>query len=260
MSHYNISFVGAGKVTEALCQEFHQIGHVIRTIVSTGRQNGERLAELSGAKWSSSPVFGNGNDIIIAAVPDNKLVQVLEAIKCSGDTIVAHTAASFGLEVFPDTIIKRGLFYPLQTFSTGRKANLNEIPVFIEASDEETDSVLKDIASSVGCKIYETDAERRRMLHVAAVFVSNFTNHMLTSGKEISSVAGFSFDILIPLIRETVSKAIENGPEKSQTGPAIRHDLNTLEKHKELLSFSPEMRRMYEEVSKSIMDYYKDLK
>lgn len=260
MSLYNISFLGAGKVAEALSLEFHRKGHVIGTIVSPGIQNGPRLAELSNAKWSSSPVFGNGIDIIIVAVPDHKLADALAEIECSSDTIVAHTAGSFGLEVFPYTINKKGLFYPLQTFSKGRKTSLNDIPVFIEASDEETGSVMKDLASSAGCKIFEADTESRRMLHVAAVFVSNFTNHMLTSGKQISSMAGFSFEILIPLIRETILKAMENGPENSQTGPAVRHDLITLEKHMDLLSFSPELRKLYNEVSKSISEHYKDLK
>ena len=260
MSLYNISFLGAGKVAEALSLEFHRNGHVIGTIVSPESQNGQRLADLTNAKWSSSPVFGNEHNIIIVAVPDHKLAQVLAEIQCSSDTIVAHTAGSFGLEVFPGTINKKGLFYPLQTFSKGRKTTLNEIPLFIEASDEETRSVLKDLASSAGCLIFEAGTESRCMLHTAAVFVSNFTNHMLTAGKQISSVAGFSFDILVPLIRETIQKAIENSPENSQTGPAIRNDLITLEKHLELLSFSPELRRLYDEVSKSISEHYKDLK
>lgn len=260
MSLYKISFLGAGKVAEALSLEFRRKGHVIGTIVSPGNHNGQRLADLSGAKWSSSPLFGLGDDIIIVAVPDHKLADALTEIQCGSDTIVAHTAASFGLDVFPVTINKKGLFYPLQTFSKGRKTALYEIPVFIEASDEETGSVLKDLASSAGCKIFEADTRSRQMLHVAAVFVSNFTNHMLTSGKQISSMAGFSFDILKPLITETILKAIETGPENSQTGPAIRHDLITLEKHLELLSFSPELKKLYDEVSKSISEHYKDLK
>jgi predicted short-subunit dehydrogenase-like oxidoreductase (DUF2520 family) len=94
------------------------------------------------------------------------------------------------------------------------------------------------------------------MLHVAAVFVSNFTNYMLTSGKEISDKAGYSFELLQPLIIETINKAITAGPVASQTGPAVRYDLNTIEKHSELLSFSPELKNIYKELSESIMNFY----
>jgi predicted short-subunit dehydrogenase-like oxidoreductase (DUF2520 family) len=95
------------------------------------------------------------------------------------------------------------------------------------------------------------------MLHLAAVFVNNFTNHMLRTGKEIASMAGFSFEVLEPLVNETISKALDIGPENSQTGPAVRNDLNTIEKHLDLLSFSPEMQDMYREITRSIITYNK---
>jgi hypothetical protein len=79
---------------------------------------------------------------------------------------------------------------------------------------------------------------------------------MLTVGKEVTLKAGFSFDLLEPLIIETISKAIESGPENSQTGPAFRNDKNTIEKHLELLSFSPELQILYKELTLSIIKYY----
>lgn len=260
MSVYKISFLGAGRVAESLCLEFLSRGHIIKQIVSPGKINGTALAKLSGAGWSAKPEFDTETEIIIAALPDRELKAALSVIKCHSKTIVVHTAGSFGLEVFPEAAFSKGVFYPLQTFSKGRKINFAEVPVFIEASDEKTIKVLDSLATSAGCSVYRTDKVQRTMLHAAAVFVSNFTNHMLTAGKEVSSKAGFPFEILVPLIRETIEKAIEKGPEKSQTGPAIRHDSNTIEKHMELLSFSPELRSVYAEVTRAITEYYKELK
>jgi predicted short-subunit dehydrogenase-like oxidoreductase (DUF2520 family) len=260
MSVYNISFLGAGKVAGSLCIELLGKGHKIKQIVSPGKVNGPALANLSGAKWSALPVFEEDTDIIIAALPDKELQTALKNIKCNRKAIVVHTAGSFGLEIFPEMPNGKGVFYPLQTFSKGRKIKFSEVPVFIEASDEQTGRVLDTLALSLGCRVYRTDKDQRRMLHAAAVFVSNFTNHMLTAGKEISSKAGFPFEILVPLIRETIDKAIENSPELSQTGPAIRDDVNTIEKHMELLSFSPELKTVYVEVTRAITEYYKDLK
>ena len=94
------------------------------------------------------------------------------------------------------------------------------------------------------------------MLHLAAVFICNFTNHMLTAGMEVAEKAGVPFEILYPLLQETVSKALSIGPDKSQTGPAVRNDQNTIEKHLELLSFSPDLQNIYREITISIINYY----
>ena len=118
-------------------------------------------------------------------------------------------------------------------------------------------AILKDIAESIGSKVHFIDTEHRRLLHVAAVFACNFTNHMLTAGKQITQKAGFTFEVLKPLINETVMKALEAGPENSQTGPAYRSDIGTIKRHIDLLSFSPELQGIYKEVTKSIMKFYK---
>jgi predicted short-subunit dehydrogenase-like oxidoreductase (DUF2520 family) len=257
MHHYNIAFAGAGKVASALMAELHSKGHSIIHVVSPHRETGEKTALEYGATWSDKPLFADNTDIVIVAVPDHILGEVLASVKCSSKTVVAHTAGSFGLEIFPSGIVRRGVFYPLQTFTHGRIVSFPEIPLFTEAEDSYSESLLLSLGESLGCRVYRSDLPHRQLLHVAAVFVSNFTNYMLTSGKEISGKAGFSFDILQPLIIETVNKALQNGPDNSQTGPAVRYDLNTIEKHRELLSFSPELRKIYTEISGSIMKHYK---
>jgi predicted short-subunit dehydrogenase-like oxidoreductase (DUF2520 family) len=257
MAHYNVSFAGAGRVAGALCMEMSCSGISIRQIVSETAKNGKSLAGRCKASWSSDLVFYDPVDIIIVAVPDHRLQEVLGNIRCPGKTVVAHTAGSFGLEMFPDTLKHKGIFYPLQTFSGERKISFRDQPFFIEASDLKTSGILKSLAEELRGKVYSVDTEHRKMLHLAAVFACNFTNHMLTAGKEIASKAGFHFEVLEPLIRETISKALENGPDNSQTGPAIRNDQNTIGKHLDLLSFSPELQRVYREVTESIIQHYK---
>jgi predicted short-subunit dehydrogenase-like oxidoreductase (DUF2520 family) len=257
MNRYRISFAGAGNVASSLSIRLKEKGHLVHQIISRNREKGTALANLCDAQWSDKPEFDLINDIVIVAVPDRSVSSVLENIKCGDGTIVVHTAGSYGLEVFPSSVRKCGVFYPLQTFSKGREIDITDIPVFIEANDRETCNLLGTLAESLGCRAVFSDTEHRRLLHVAAVFVSNFTNYMLTSGERISARAGFSPDLLRPLINETVSKALEQGPSRSQTGPAIRFDYNTIEKHLELLSFSPELQTVYEEISRSIMNFYK---
>jgi predicted short-subunit dehydrogenase-like oxidoreductase (DUF2520 family) len=257
MAHSNISFAGAGRVAGALCREMFRAGFKILQIVSENDANGRLTAGSCGAEWSSALDFNDSNDIIIVAVPDHRLKEVLSGIRCSSRTLIVHTAGSCGLEVFPSRIEKTGVFYPLQTFSIGREVSLKDLPFFIEAKDESSRQTLVTLAETLGGKAFFADSESRKLLHVSAVFVNNFTNFMLTEGIEIASRAGFSPEILEPLIRETINKALENGPSSSQTGPAIRNDIDTIKKHIELLSFSPDLQKLYSEVTQSILKHYK---
>jgi predicted short-subunit dehydrogenase-like oxidoreductase (DUF2520 family) len=257
MYQNNISFAGAGRVASALCKELFYSGFKIDIVASETEISGRSLADSCKAVWSSDLLFPDSTKVVIVAVPDHKLKSVLEGLRCSSGTMVAHTAGSYGLDIFPEKIKQKGIFYPLQTFSKNRKINFMGLPFLLESSDEGSSEFLKKMAESIGGKVHFVDTGHRRMLHLAAVFACNFTNYMLTVGKEVALKAGFSFEILDPLIKETISKAMDSGPENSQTGPAIRHDQNTIEKHLELLSFSPEFQRIYNEMTLSIIEYYK---
>jgi len=258
MNQQRISFAGAGRVGGALCRGLFRTGFRIDLIASKTAGSGRFLAESCSAYWSSDLIFPDTTDIIIVAVPDHRLKGVLEAIRCQPGTLIAHTAGSIGLDIFPEQDNPKGIIYPLQTFSQGRDVSFIDLPFLIEASDEHSSLILKNLVESIGGKVHFVDTERRRILHLAAVFVCNFTNHMITEGKDISARAGFSFEVLKPLINETISKALTIGPDNSQTGPAIRNDRNTIKKHFELLSFSPELQSLYKEVTMSIIKYYKD--
>jgi len=257
MTLYSLSFAGAGRVAGALCREMYSKGINIRHIVSESQTGAKVLADECGASYSTSLSFDEPADIIMVAVPDHRLKEVLSSIECPENTLVAHTAGSFGLEVFPSRLKHTGVFYPLQTFSKNRKISFSDLPFFLEASSSEKEAMLKNLAESIGGKVYVVDKEHRKLLHLAAVFVCNFVNHILTAGKEITTRAGFSYEVLEPLIAETVSKAMELGPDHSQTGPAVRNDKNTIAKHIDLLSFSPELQNIYKEVTESIIKYYK---
>jgi predicted short-subunit dehydrogenase-like oxidoreductase (DUF2520 family) len=257
VKQYRISFIGAGKVSGALCRQMHMSGFRIQKIVSRTGETGRSLARSCEASWSSVYDFSDSEDLIIVAVPDDKLPEILSQIKCPDNTVVAHTAGSLGLDLFPSSLRHTGVFYPLQTFSGNRNILFSDLPFFLEASDDYSSAILKDIAESIGSKVHFIDTDHRRLLHVAAVFACNFTNHMLTAGKQITQKAGFTFEVLKPLIYETVMKAMEEGPELSQTGPAYRSDIGTIKRHIDLLSFSPELQGIYKEVTKSIMKFYK---
>jgi predicted short-subunit dehydrogenase-like oxidoreductase (DUF2520 family) len=234
-------------------------GYNIELIASLSEAGGGSLADACGASWSQVPEFPPSADLIIVAVPDHSLAGVLSDLRCGSETLVVHTAGSFGLEVFPEHIKRRGVFYPLQTFSMDRIVDFNGLPFLLESSDSQVSSILEELTNSIGGKFLFADRERRIMIHLAAVFICNFTNHMLTEGRQVAEKAGVPFELFFPLLQETVSKAIDLGPEKSQTGPAVRNDENTIRKHIELLSFSPDLQKIYKELTMSIIKYHSKL-
>jgi predicted short-subunit dehydrogenase-like oxidoreductase (DUF2520 family) len=256
MIPHNISFAGAGRVASALGKRISQKGIKIDLIVSLTEVRGRKLAEECNASWSADLAFPSSTNMVIVAVPDHNLKAVLGNIRCSPGTLLVHTAGSFGIDIFPDNITHKGVFYPLQTFSAGRNVDFEGLPFLLESSDRQSSDTLRDLASAVGGKCSFVSADQRIMVHLAAVFICNFTNHMLTLGKQISVREGVPFDMFYPLVQETLSKAMDLGPEKSQTGPAVRNDRNTIEKHLELLSFSPELQQTYREITMSIINYH----
>jgi predicted short-subunit dehydrogenase-like oxidoreductase (DUF2520 family) len=256
MSLQNISFAGSGRVASSLCKKISEAGFKIDLIVSPSEENGRMLAEVCKSLWSSELKYPQSTDLIIVAVPDHRLKNVLDNLRCSPETLIVHTAGSIGIDIFPARFNHKGVFYPLQTFSKERKVDFTGLPFLLETSDMNASAILEELVKAVGGKGYFVNSDQRIMLHLAAVFICNFTNHMLTGGKRIADKTGVTFDIFYPLLRETISKAMEIGPEKSQTGPAVRNDHNTIEKHLELLSFSPELKEIYREITTSIMKFH----
>ncbi len=137
MNQLNLSFVGAGRVASSLCREMYNAGHKIKLVVSETEKRGKLLAGYCNSKWSASPIFPDNTDVIIVSVPDHKLKNVLDQIKCNPETLVVHTAGSIGIDVFPEQIKRKGVFYPLQTFSSERKINFRGLPFFLESVDEQ---------------------------------------------------------------------------------------------------------------------------
>jgi len=258
MSSRNISFIGAGNVAEALCQGLTASGHRIISVASRGGDSARALAAAAGAEWRKDLSIPDSCDILVLAVTDTSVAEIAREVILPGKTVIVHTAGSVSLEALGRRR-QAGVFYPLQTFTKGFVPDLKKVPFFIEATDETTLSLLRDLATDIGAGGWDCDTEKRRHLHVAAVFTNNFSNFMMTTGEALATEAGFDPSLLRPLMEETVRKAMRTGPERAQTGPAVRHDDRTIENHLELLSFSPEYQKLYRLISRMITEHYKNV-
>ena len=168
-----------------------------------------------------------------------------------------HTAGSVSVDIWKGYALRYGVLYPMQTFSKRRDMDLANVPFFIEASEESECRYLKALASSLSSKVYDATSEQRKILHMAAVFACNFTNHMYALCNYLLVKNGLSFEMMLPLIDETASKVHELLPKEAQTGPAVRYDLDIINRHLDMLKEEPDMQDIYEKISKSIHNYDK---
>ncbi|MFA5298699.1 MAG: DUF2520 domain-containing protein, partial [Lutibacter sp.] len=167
--------------------------------------------------------------------------------------LVVHTSGSMAMEELKSNSNK-GVFYLLQTFSKERKINFSTVPICIEAETEKDLLLLETLAKSISKNCYRIDSNQRKSLHVAAVFVNNFVNHLYQIGHEICAENKVPFEILLPLIKETADKITTLPPFEAQTGPAKRNDTKTIEKHKKMLTKN--QKKIYTLFTKSICNTY----
>ncbi|WP_346883577.1 DUF2520 domain-containing protein [uncultured Algibacter sp.] len=168
-------------------------------------------------------------DVYIFAVSDDA-IKALSSKLPFENRLVVHTSGSVSVYDI-DKKQKRGVLYPLQTFSKDVDIDFANVPICIETIDKESYPLLKKLADSLGAPTKRINSDQRRVLHLAAVFVNNFTNQLYRIGHEITESEGAEFDLLKPLIAETANKIQDLSPFKAQTGPAKRHDKKTIKKH-----------------------------
>lgn len=193
-------------------------------------------------------------DVYLLALKDDVIPEVAEELKHQ-DGLVVHTSGSVSIDAL-ENCRRRGVFYPLQTFSKDREVNYCTIPFCLEANTSEDLELLKKLAKKISGNSYEISSEQRKKLHLSAVFVCNFVNHLYAVGEQICQKSEIPFEILKPLISETANKVQHTSPAEVQTGPAIRNDRSTIDAHLKLLEASEENREIYNILTSAIQTFH----
>lgn len=249
--------IGTGNVGTHLTRELHKKGFQPVQIINRSPEKARALAIETNCDNFSTEIRIEGNpDFILVSVNDDSFPDIISEIN-PGDIPVFHCSGSTPMSIFSVDFFHYGVFYPLQTFSMNRTPDFRNIPFLLEASDTETMGLIKSVASSLSNKVLEINSEDRLKYHIAAVFASNFSNHMLTLAGDYLKKHKLPDYILNPLIQETFLKFIEKGDRDVQTGPAVREDMKTLKKHEEILKNDPDFQKIYTFVSESIIQYKK---
>jgi len=248
--------IGAGRLAGHLLPQLEKAGNRIIEIYSRNQARAESLAAglTSAAVPDSLLHVAPDADLYLLTVPDDAIESVCSALAPRvHDGIIVHCSGNAPLASLAEAG-RRGILYPLQTFSPGKPIDWPSVPIFITSHDAAIRTELAAIAGQLSSHVFVVDEMQKAWLHLAAVFANNFTNHMLALSEQICSSAGISYDWLKPLIRKTFEKANDPGPGMSQTGPAVRNDVRTIEHHLELLRHHPEWQQLYALLTESIRE------
>ncbi len=224
----SVCLLGAGNVATHLFKAFSKSNEI--TVNQWFNRNVKALSSFQNEVEITDDIKDlKEADIYIIAVSDDAISDLSETLKFE-DRLVVHTSGSLGVHDL-DKKHKRGVFYPLQTFSKDVEMDFAQVPFCIETLDKDDLSILKKLAEAIGSPYYKINGEQRQTLHLAAVFVNNFVNQLYRIGHEITDIKNINFDILKPLILETAKKVQSVSPYMAQTGPAKRNDKKTIKRH-----------------------------
>ena len=246
-----IVLIGSGNVAFHLAKAFTEAQIPISQIFGRNTTELQKISEQFSIPFSTETLADA--DLYIISVSDSSITEVSSLIK-NKNVLVAHTSGSVSREALSGNY-RKSVFYPLQTFSKSKNLDYSKIPFFIDAENENDEEILKNLASKISKNVMLANDEKRKYIHLTAVFACNFVNHLYARAKEISDSQGITFDYFLPLIDETTQKIHELEPKLAQTGPAIRNDEKVLKLHESLLT-DEEKLKIYKTLNESIKKMY----
>lgn len=251
-----VSIIGSGNVAQHLIKAFINCPDVsLEQVFSRSESAVSHL--VSPDKITTDYAKLSPVDLYLIAVSDNAIAEVSSQLPFQNQ-LVAHTSGSVPMQRL-DHKNRSGVFYPLQTFSKNKPVDFTTIPICLESQTAADYAILETVANAISKHVFNIDSQQRKALHVAAVFVNNFTNHLYEIGADICQKNNMPFDILKPLIRETAEKITHLSPKEAQTGPAKRNDTQTIAAHLDFLKTEEKARHIYEILTKSILENGKKL-
>jgi predicted short-subunit dehydrogenase-like oxidoreductase (DUF2520 family) len=249
-----ISIIGSGNVATRLGFALQHAGNDIVEIVSRNAESGKQLALLLNTDFVAfTSHYISNADILLLCVKDDA-IEAISQLLLPQTAIIAHTSgfkSKMPLQALGDNF---GIFYPLQTMRKEVDMDFSKVPVMIEGSNESTKHVLEEVAKGITVNVHVIEELQRQYIHVAAVFANNFTNQMLVLSESILNMHALEFDILRPLIHQSMENVMNYSPSALQTGPAVRKDFLTIEAHLLLLANDEKMQQVYRIITESILN------
>jgi predicted short-subunit dehydrogenase-like oxidoreductase (DUF2520 family) len=248
-----VVIIGTGNVATILGRKILESPHDLVQIVGRTPMHAQKLGHQLNVPFTSPASTINKNaDLYIVAISDDALTAVGEWLFLD-KKLVVHTAGSVSMNVLQSVSKNYGVLYPLQSLNA-ESVELPEVPFLVDGSSPDDLALINDFASSISTSVQVSTDEARKKLHLAAVIVNNFTNHLYALAGNYCKQEQLDFNLLLPLIKETANRISYLTATDAQTGPAARNDTTTIKKHLELLKDHPGLKKIYEEMTRSITE------
>jgi len=248
-----VVIVGSGNVATVFGKKIQAAGYQVVQVLSRTLQHAKELGETLGCVYTSDNAEINKDaDMYILAVSDSVLFGLTQ-LSPIGTKLVVHTAGSVPMDVLDKVSENYGVMYPLQSLRK-EMDTVEDIPLLINANTAENTAIIKTLAEKISMQVSIAGDEERLKLHVAAVVVSNFTNHLYALAEDFCEKEHVDFKMLLPLIKETAYRVGDHSPKDLQTGPAFRNDIFTLDRHLRLLTAYPRLKYVYLKLTDSILN------
>ncbi|MDG1261606.1 MAG: DUF2520 domain-containing protein [Flavobacteriales bacterium] len=248
----SIDLIGSGNVATQLALALKEQGVEVNCVYARNPERASMLGSVLHAPVDYISAIPANGPMMIMAISDDAIREVSQSI--SSSRLIAHTSGAVSMDALAQE--ERAVFYPLQTFSKLKKAEWSTLPILIEASTPAFASELEALGHALSSNVKRINSQQRKQLHIAAVMVNNFTNHLYHLSDELLRKNGMDLDLLKPLILETASKIETMTPFEAQTGPASRKDVHTINEHLSLLAQNQELQELYAQLTESILKHH----
>ncbi len=256
----NIFIIGSGNIAYHLTKALKKNNVGLAGVYSRNKKEGQAIARMSKSAWHQKlKNIPTDADIYLVCVSDDAIQSIIESMPKSvrKSKIIAHTSGSKSMSETLNSCKNGGVFYPLQTFTKGNKMTYRSIPFCINGKNKKTINKLLKLAAAISDTVHQIDDNQRKNIHLSAVIINNFVNHLIMVSEDLLKSQDIDADILQPLLQETIKKQKMLGAFEAQTGPARRLDAKTLAAHLDLLKQNNEYSEIYKSISKSIQKTYK---
>lgn len=246
-----LGFIGAGKAGCSLGKYF-----TTKTLQADIQVTGYYSLIEEEARWAaaftSSEYFETTEDVIAASdsiilsTPDGAIKKTWESINKEYVTgkVICHLSGSLSSDVFSGIEDYGGYpvsIHPMFAFSNKESVyqQLNKVSFILEGHALAV-SLWKKAFASIGNEVFTISKEAKSKYHAAASILSNHVVAVLETGYQLLQDCGFSEEearsFSSVLVRDNVEHIIQDGSMAALTGPIERGDVETVEKHLEVLN------------------------
>ena len=249
----NFSIIGSGNIAHYFGERCIAAGHFITEVISTNEISGKQLADKLNTQFLSD-YNESKSDTFLLAIPDDA-IRALATSDFFREKKVIHTSGNIGLKEIESMSEFIACLWPIFSIQKEKLPTRNDVPFVMQSSNQPIRKKAVSLAKCITNNVTEATDEQKSILHLSAVLVNNFTNHLFAQSEKLLAKNDLDFEVLLPIIQNTVEKLAHSKPKALQTGPARRGDTSTMNTHLQILKENQQLQEIYGLLSAAIADF-----